>query len=146
MNDYTKLLPEHMEMYIGENDLFLEIYQGVLKGTYSKTKPPLLFLHGAYTGSWMWSKLTMEAGKAFSACSITFGASEGIPIDNTRITCPALVIRTANNEEEEHRLKVEADYFHGDYAGMKPATHTGLLVGQKYHKGVEVILKWLERF
>lgn len=274
MNDYTKLLPEHMEMYIGENDLFLEIYQGVLKGTYSKTKPPLLFLHGAYTGSWMWSKyiphfvkagfdcytmnlrghyksrcvdlskvtfenyledikeallrceeppvmigfsmggiltqkiaesenlkgmilidsstcrqvyekapyehlkrsapvdivpaperketcsadeslediefqrkyLTMEAGKAFSACSITFGASEGIPIDNTRITCPALVIRTANNEEEEHRLKVEADYFQGDYAGMKPATHTGLLVGQKYDKGVEVILKWLERF
>ena len=90
--------------------------------------------------------LTMEAGKAFSACSIAFGASEGIPIDNSRITCPVLVIRTANNEEEENRLKVEADFFHGEYAGMKPATHTGLLVGQKYDKGVEVILKWLERF
>jgi pimeloyl-ACP methyl ester carboxylesterase len=274
MKDYTKLLPEHMEKYLGENDLFLETYKGTAVGAKSNKKPPLLFLHGAYTGSWMWSKyiphfveagfncytmnlrshyksrnldltkvtfedyledikevlleceeppvmigfsmggiltqkiaesknlsgmilidssicrqvyrkvpyekietraavdivpppprmesssvdeslediefqrkyLSMESGKAFSACSITFGASEGISIDNSRITCPTLVIRTANNEEEENRLKAEADFFNGEYVGMKPATHTGLLIGQRYEKGVEVILNWLKRF
>jgi pimeloyl-ACP methyl ester carboxylesterase len=56
MKDYTKTLPEHIEKYIGENDLFLEIYEGEghFKGT--EKRPPLLFVHGAYTGSWMWSK------------------------------------------------------------------------------------------
>ncbi len=56
MKDYTKLLPEHIEKFIGEQDLFVEIYesQSTMPGT---TKaPPLLFVHGAYTGSWMWSK------------------------------------------------------------------------------------------
>lgn len=273
MKDYTKLLPKHMERYMGEHDLFLEIYKGADKGDQSNKKPPLLFLHGAYTGSWMWSKyiphfveagfdccamnlrshyksrsmdltkvtfedyledirevlgefekppvmigfsmggiltqkiaesenlrgmilidssicrevykkapykrqesggavdivppperketfsvdesfediefqrkyLSMESGKAFSECSIVFGVSEGISIDNSRITCPALVIRTAENEEEEYRLKAEAEYFHGEYAGMTLATHTGLLIGQRYYKGVEVILNWLNR-
>ncbi len=274
MKDYTKLLPQHMEKYLGENDLFLETYKGTAVGAKNKKKPPLLFLHGAYTGSWMWSKyiphfveagfncdtmnlrshyksrnmdltkvtfedyledirevlgeceeppvmigfsmggiltqkiaesenlrgmilidssicrqvyrkvpyekqeigaavdivpppqrketfsvdeslediefqrkyLAMESGKAFCECSIAFGASEGISIDNSRITCPTLVIRTANTEEEENRLKAEADFFHGEYAGMKSATHTGLLIGQRYNKGVDVILNWLERF
>lgn len=274
MKDYTKLLPEHIETYIGENDLFLETYKGAVVGANGKKKPPLLFLHGAYTGSWMWSKyiphfveagfhcytmnlrshyksrnmdltkvtfedyledirevlkeceespvmigfsmggiltqkiaesenlkgmilidssicrqvykmvpyeklemravmdivpppqrvetssvdeslediefqrkyLALESGKAFSKCSITFEGSEGISIDNSRITCPTLMIRTANTEEEVNRLKAEADFFHGEYAGMKPATHTGLLMGQKYEKGVEVILNWLNRF
>lgn len=274
MKDYTKLLPEHMEKYLGENDLFLETYKGTAVGDNSKKKPPLLFLHGAYTGSWMWSKyiphfveagfncytmnlrshyksrnmdltkvtfedyledirevlleceeppvmigfsmggiltqkiaesenlrgmilidssvcsqvyrkvpyekpearaaldivpppqrkeissvdeslediefqrkyLAMESGKAFFACSIAFGGSEGISINNSCITCPTLVIRTANNEEEENRLKAEAEFFHGEYAGMKTATHTGLLIGQSYDKGVKVILNWLKRF
>lgn len=274
MKDYTKLLPEHMDKYLGENDLFLEIYKGSAMGVENNKKPPLLFLHGAYTGSWMWSKyiphfveagfncytmnlrshyksrnmdltkvtfedyledikevlleceeppvmigfsmggiltqkiaesknlrgmilidssicrqvykkvpyenleprtavdivpppqrketssvdeslediefqrkyLAMEAGKAFSKCSITFGGSEGISINNSCITCETLVIRTANNEEEENRLQAEADFFHGEYVGMKSATHTGLLIGQRYEKGVKAILNWLERF
>lgn len=58
MKDYTKQLPKHIEAYVGENDLFLEVYSG--KGAsgsiVSEDKPPLLFVHGAYTGSWMWSK------------------------------------------------------------------------------------------
>lgn len=55
MKDYIKLLPGHIEKYIGENDLFLEIFEGAL-GERNTRKPPLLFVHGAYTGSWMWSK------------------------------------------------------------------------------------------
>ena len=56
MKDYTKMLPEHTEMYIGEQDLFLEIYEGEVKSERTQKRPPLLFVHGAYTGSWMWSK------------------------------------------------------------------------------------------
>ncbi len=56
MLDYTKLLPKHNEKYVGENDLFLEIYQGKAAQESEKCKPPLLFVHGAFTGSWMWSK------------------------------------------------------------------------------------------
>lgn len=44
--DYTQLLPNHIEKYIGEHDLFLEIYEG-------EARPPLLFVHGGYTGSWI---------------------------------------------------------------------------------------------
>ncbi len=28
MRDFTNELPDHMEKYIGENDLFLEIFEG----------------------------------------------------------------------------------------------------------------------
>ncbi len=55
MRDYTKSLPEHTESYIGEKDLFLETYQCEILEQTTK-RPPLLFIHGAYTGSWMWSK------------------------------------------------------------------------------------------
>lgn len=55
MKDYTKMLPAHIEKYIGENDLFLEIYEGKGQSTAIEKRPPLLFVHGAYTGSWMWS-------------------------------------------------------------------------------------------
>ncbi len=56
MKDYTKTLPKHIEKYIGENDLFLEIFEGKEYSQETKKRPPLLFVHGAYTGSWMWSK------------------------------------------------------------------------------------------
>jgi pimeloyl-ACP methyl ester carboxylesterase len=56
MKDYTKTLPKHIEKYIGENDLFLEIYEGEGNFELGERRPPLLFVHGAYTGSWMWSK------------------------------------------------------------------------------------------
>jgi pimeloyl-ACP methyl ester carboxylesterase len=101
MRDYSKELPAHRESYVGENDLFLEIYEG--EGQYEGNdqyagevqyereghrkreeqyervsqheeeaqyvgdnrykreerqveKGTILFVHGAYTGSWMWSK------------------------------------------------------------------------------------------
>jgi len=56
MKDYTKTLPNHIEKYIGENDLYLEIYEGTIQLETGKKRPPLLFVHGGYTGSWMWSK------------------------------------------------------------------------------------------
>ncbi len=65
MKDYTKLLPEHIEKYVGEKDLFLEIFEGKRNTEAQKTNPPLLFVHGAFTGSWMWSKYIphfIEAG------------------------------------------------------------------------------------
>lgn len=56
MRDFTKKLPDHVEKYIGENDLFLEIFEGENLSKAAKNSPPLLFVHGAFTGSWMWSK------------------------------------------------------------------------------------------
>jgi pimeloyl-ACP methyl ester carboxylesterase len=56
MNDYTKTLPHHIEKYIGENDLFLQLYEGENPSQAEEKRPPLLFVHGAYGGSWMWSK------------------------------------------------------------------------------------------
>ena len=55
MRDYAKELPEHRTRYIGENDLFLEIFPGNNRLD-AADRPPLLFIHGAFTGSWMWSK------------------------------------------------------------------------------------------
>ncbi|WP_458461213.1 alpha/beta hydrolase [Paenibacillus sp.] len=58
MTDYTLWLPEHEVKKIGEHALHLEIFEGTAVPN-SKTminRPPLLFVHGAYTGSWMWSK------------------------------------------------------------------------------------------
>lgn len=56
MKDYTKAFPEHIEKYAGANDLYLEIIEGKKTGAAMNKRPPLLFVHGAYTGSWMWSK------------------------------------------------------------------------------------------
>ncbi|NUU77790.1 alpha/beta hydrolase [Paenibacillus xylanilyticus] len=56
MRDYTKSLPDHTVKYIGEQDLYLEIFEGDDIQAISENRPPLLFVHGAYTGSWMWSK------------------------------------------------------------------------------------------
>ncbi|WEK54425.1 MAG: alpha/beta fold hydrolase [Candidatus Cohnella colombiensis] len=56
MRDFTKELPDHTEKYIGKNDLFLEIFEGENLPKATNNRPPLLFVHGAFTGSWMWSK------------------------------------------------------------------------------------------
>lgn len=56
MRDYSKELPSHREGYVGVNDLFLEVYEGERKKGNEGKRPPLLFVHGAFTGSWMWSK------------------------------------------------------------------------------------------
>lgn len=45
-----------MARYIGDHDLYLEIFEGEGLPQGTGKKPPLLLVHGAYTGSWMWSK------------------------------------------------------------------------------------------
>ncbi|AEI43081.1 alpha/beta fold hydrolase [Paenibacillus mucilaginosus] len=55
MIDYTKEWPDHTGKYIGEHDLFLEVFEGDPVKT-AHGRPPLLFVHGAFTGSWMWGK------------------------------------------------------------------------------------------
>ncbi len=276
MLDYTKLLPPHTEKYIGENDLFLEVYQGVGSTDTKGKRPPLLFLHGAYTGSWMWSKfiphfirnswnfyamnlrshyksrsmdmtkitfedyladirlviteitketgcppvligfslggilgqkiaesedlsglvlidssicrevydrapyvarqdgslgmivpapdreeqssideseedilfqrkyLSMESSRAFLACGCWIKGVDGISVDNKLINCPVLVIRAVNSEEDDLRLRAEADYFNAEHGGIHNSTHTGLLIGQRYQETAGQILFWLE--
>ena len=56
MKDYVTLLPKHKEIYLGEHHLYIEIFDGENRKSETKKRPPLLFVHGAYTGSWMWSK------------------------------------------------------------------------------------------
>ncbi|MBB6020409.1 pimeloyl-ACP methyl ester carboxylesterase [Paenibacillus sp. JGP012] len=58
MTDYTQYLPEHEVHRIGNHDLYMEVYKGstASDSTTGTTRAPLLFVHGAYTGSWMWSK------------------------------------------------------------------------------------------
>lgn len=57
MKDYTKELPAHQEKVIGEHDLLLEIFEANHDEVASvPEQPPLLLVHGAFTGSWMWSK------------------------------------------------------------------------------------------
>lgn len=275
MRDYAKELPEHREKFIGENDLFLEIFHGN-HGSQRAGRPPLLFVHGALTGSWMWSKyiphfmaagwdsycinlrghyksrsvnftrvgfedylediqvaiaeivdesgsppivigfsmggilsqklaesveiaglvlidssickqvhhevpyqglapqahglvvpapargeqvsadeifediafqrkyLSIESGKAFSAFSFHFGA-EGISVDGSRISCRSLVISAVGNEDDDRRGRAAARHIGGEYLGLAGTTHTGLLVGQRYHEAVSRIMDWLAR-
>lgn len=273
MKDYTKTLPKHIEKYIGENDLFLEIYEGEGHSEATEKMPPLLFVHGAYTGSWMWSKyiphfvskgwkcyvmnmrghyksrvvdltrvsfddyledikkviaecgeppvvigfsmggilvqklaettslaglvlidtsisrevneiapykaaaeitpgivipapareevssideseddivfqkkyLTMESSKAFSEFSFSFGAKKGISINSSLITCPNLVIKAVNGEDDEKRGRATAEQLNAEYAGFPNTTHTGLLIGQRYMEVVDRIMKWLNK-
>lgn len=274
MEDYTKTLPKHIEKYIGENDLFLEIYEGKGHFELNERRPPLIFVHGAYTGSWMWSKyvphfanigftcyvmnmrshyksrvmdmtrisfddylddikeiieecneppivigfsmggilcqkiaeevnlsglvlvdtsiskevnkvapykdleektleiiiaapsreeessideseddiafqkkyLSMESSKALYAISCWISGNEGISIDSSLITCPCLVISAVNNDDDDRRGRATAEHLNADYMGLWGTTHTGLLVGQRYLKVIESILKWLNRF
>jgi pimeloyl-ACP methyl ester carboxylesterase len=55
MNKFYKGL-KGKEKYIGENDLYLEIYESNDKSKSNLKRPPLLFLAGAWCGSWMWYK------------------------------------------------------------------------------------------
>ena len=275
--DYTKLLPPHVEKYVGENDLFLEVFKGTDPPPDTKgRRTPLLFLHGAYTGSWMWSKfiphfirsgwdcyvmnlrshyksramdmtkitfedyledirliisevtsetgcspvligfslggilgqkiaeseelgglilidscvcrevhdlvpyeapidnhlgivipapereeqtsideseedivfqrkyLSMESSRAFMACGCWIRGIQGMSVDRNLVNCPVLVIRAVNNSEDDRRIRAEADYYQADFIGIHNATHTGLLIGQRYKETAEQVLQWLE--
>lgn len=274
MTDYTKTLPKHIEKYIGENDLFLEIFEGDDSNERTEKRPPILFVHGAYTGSWMWSKfiphfvsqgwkcygmnmrshyksrvmdmteisfndylddmkeviaecgeapiiigfsmggilaqklaetvmisglvlidssisaevnelvpyneaeenqlgiivpapvreesasideseedrafqkkyLSMESSKVFEECACWIRGIKGVSVDGNMVTCPCLVIKSSNNDEQERQGKLTAELLKAEYTGLCDTTHTGLLVGQKYKLVVDRIRTWLERF
>ncbi|TVX99986.1 alpha/beta fold hydrolase [Cohnella terricola] len=272
MKDYTKDLPDHMEKYVGVNDLFLEVFEGKNLKDAASNRPPLLFVHGAFTGSWMWSKyishfvgegwkcyvmnmrshyksraldmtvitfedyledikeiiaecgvppiligfsmggilsqklaetvpiaglvlidsvisrevheevpypelgqmttdlvvpapvrdeqisidesaediefqrkyLAMESSKAFNAFIFT-AESKGISINSGSITCPCLVIKAVNSENDDRQGRVAAEHLRGEYKGLWNTTHTGVLIGQRYRESVETILDWLKK-
>ncbi|WP_438445135.1 alpha/beta fold hydrolase [Gorillibacterium sp. sgz5001074] len=272
MKDYTKWLPPHTEKYVGEHDLFLEVY-GDDNFSSAAARTPLLFVHGAYTGSWMWSKyiphfvnegwkcyvmnmrshyrsrmldmttisfedyledirevivecgvppiligfsmggilcqklaetvslaglvvidssiskevheavpyenivlftsgpiipapvreehtsldesaediafqkkyLAMESAKAFNAF-LAFEDGEGISINGSLVTCPSLVVKAVNDDDDDRRGRLTAEQLHAEYAGLRHTTHTGLLVGQRYKEVVDRMLEWLRRF
>lgn len=272
MCDYVEGLPSHTGRYIGEHDLFVEIFEGKDRPAASGSRPPLLFVHGAFTGSWMWSKyiphfvdagwdcyvmnlrshyrsrvldmsaitfedylddirtviaecgappiligfsmggilgqklaesiefaglvlidsvisrevhdavpygsleppirgpivpapvreerttideseadiafqrkyLAMEAAKAFNAFVFS-PESNGISIDAAAITCPCLVVKAANNEEDDRRGRATAEQFRAEYKALWNMTHTGVLIGQRYKEAVDAVLAWLQR-
>ncbi|WP_088189478.1 alpha/beta hydrolase family protein [Desulfosporosinus sp. FKA] len=272
MIDFIKTLPNHSEKYVGENDLFLEIYEDEAL-SFTTKRPPLLFVHGAYTGSWMWSKfiphfvregwkcyvmnmrshyksrvldmtkvtyrdymddikeitpqcaeppiiigfsmggilcqklaetitfaglvlidtsiskevyeiapyteplsiiseivepapareeyfsidesaddiafqkkyLAMESSKARNAI-FPFTANGGISINGSLISCPSLVIKAVNSDDDEKRGRATAEQIKAEYIGLCNKTHTGLLIGQRYMETVDRILDWLKRF
>jgi pimeloyl-ACP methyl ester carboxylesterase len=274
MKDYTITLPKHEELYLGEKDLFLEIYDGEALSELAIKKPPLLFVHGAYTGSWMWSKyiphfvqggwkcyvmnlrghyksrsvdftkvsfenyledirqvisecgeppiiigfslggilcqklaetekfaglilidssisrevnklvpydvlvedklglaqpapvrketssideseediafqkkyLSMESARAMNEAGCWIKGVQGVSVDSSLITCPVMVIKSVNNLEDDKRGRAEAEHLKGEYTGYWNASHTGLLVGQRYYEIVERIQGWLSRF
>lgn len=88
MKDYTKMLPPHRETLVGENDLFLEIYETEKQSEISLKRPSLLFVHGAYTGSWMWSKYISHFYDAGWKCYVMNLRShyKSRVMDMTRIT------------------------------------------------------------
>jgi pimeloyl-ACP methyl ester carboxylesterase len=273
VRDFTKELPDHTEKYIGENDLFLEIFEGKNLLEAANSRPPLLFVHGAYTGSWMWSKyiphfigegwkcyvmnlrshyrsrvldmtkisfedyledikeviaecdvppiligfsmggilsqklaesveiaglvlvdsvisrevfeavpykqldrttsdiilpapvrndrssidesaddlefqrkyLSMESSKAFNAFVFSV-EHKGISIDSRLITCPCLVIKAVNGDDDDRRGIVTAEHLRAAYKGLWNTTHTGVLIGQRYRESADTILDWLRQF
>ncbi len=63
MMDYVKTMPAHSGEFVGEKDLYLEVFKAGIGKNPPKT--PILFVHGAYSGSWMWCKYIpqfLEAG------------------------------------------------------------------------------------
>nr|WP_255807443.1 alpha/beta hydrolase [Cohnella mopanensis] len=89
--------------------------------------------------------LTMESSKAFSAFVFSIEA-KGISIESRSITCPCLVIKAVNSDDDDRRGKVTAEHLRAEYKELWNMTHTGLLVGQRYKESVDTIMEWLNRF
>lgn len=90
--------------------------------------------------------LSMESSKAMEAISCWLKGVEGISICSNLITCPCLVIKAVNSEDDDRRGMATAEQLKGEYFGLWNTSHTGLLVGQRYLEVVERILEWLNRY
>ncbi|SDO75858.1 hypothetical protein SAMN04487897_12154 [Paenibacillus sp. yr247] len=89
--------------------------------------------------------LTMESSKAFSAFSFS-NEAKGISINSSLISCPCLVIKAVNCDDDDRRGRVTAEHFLAAYKGLWNTTHTGVLVGQRYMETVDTNMDWLKRF
>lgn len=87
--------------------------------------------------------LSMEASKVFLTCGCWIKGISGISVDYQRITCPSLVIKSVQNEDDDRRGGIEAKFLNADYKGLWNTTHTGLLVGQRYQEITNFIFEWL---
>lgn len=86
--------------------------------------------------------LAMESAKAYNAFSFS-SETKGISIDSGAISCPCLVIKAVNNDNDDRQGRVTAEQLRGEYVGLWNTTHTGVLVGQRYMEAVERIMEWL---
>ncbi|MBA9085022.1 hypothetical protein FHR92_001484 [Fontibacillus solani] len=67
-------------------------------------------------------------------------------IDSTSISCPCLVIKAVNCDDDNRRGRVTAEHLRAEFHGLWNTTHTGVLVGQRYIEAVDRIIEWLKRF
>lgn len=88
----------------------------------------------------------MESSKAIRDFAVSFGKTEGISIDSSLITCPCLVIKAVNSDDDDRRGRATAEQLNAEYTGLRKTSHTGLLAGQRYMKIVDRMLEWLKRF
>lgn len=88
--------------------------------------------------------LSMESSKAFSAFVFSIEA-KGISIDSSSISCPCLVVKAVNGDDDDRRGRVTAEHLRAEYKGLWNTTHTGVLVGQRYMEAVDTIMDWLKR-
>lgn len=89
--------------------------------------------------------LAMESSKAFNAFVFSV-ESKGISIKSSSITCPCLVVKAVNCDDDDRRGSVTAEHLRAEYKGLWNTTHTGVLVGQRYMQSVDTIMDWLKRF
>ncbi len=87
----------------------------------------------------------MESSKAFNAFVFSI-ESKGISIDSSSISCPCLVIKAVNCDDDDRRGKVTAEHLRAEYNGLWNTTHTGVLVGQRYTEAVDTIMNWLKKY
>ncbi|MNW47993.1 hypothetical protein D3C74_253420 [compost metagenome] len=86
----------------------------------------------------------MESSKAFNAFVFS-PESNGIIIDYSSISCPCLVIKAINCENDDRQGRVTAEHLRAEYKGLWNTTYTGVLVGQRYKESVDIIMDWLEK-
>ncbi len=81
MEPYLSTLPPHDSFWLGQQDLFVEYYPG-------SRQTPLLMVHGAYTGSWMWCKYLPALVEAGYPCYVMNlrGHYLSRAVDMTRVT------------------------------------------------------------
>ncbi|MDK2807749.1 MAG: hypothetical protein PWP24_482 [Clostridiales bacterium] len=88
--------------------------------------------------------LSEESACVFLEIATWIEGVKGISVDNSNIHCPVLSIKAIQEEEDIIRGKIEAQRYNGTSHLFEGMTHTGMLVGSNYKKGVDTIMEWLK--